>query len=322
MFIEFARQLLVSGCSRPPIALSIRNRKKASSLTRQKSVCRESHMNRTHHLRFAASALAATILCSASAIAQPLAMNDPGFFSFPGSIFQQIVREPAPQAYAPQAAPDESVTDETAGVVDERFRRQMVNYNGNEAPGTIVIDTPNTYLYYVLGNGRAIRYGIGVGREGFTWAGTQTVARKQEWPDWHPPAEMIERQPYLPRFMAGGPGNPLGARAMYLGSTMYRIHGTNAPQTIGQRVSSGCIRLTNEDVTDLFNRVSVGAKVVVLPMNGRGMAQTQRPAPVRGERVSTYSNDTPRPVVALSTEARSSMAQSSLRHGSSASRLY
>ena len=117
-----------------------------------------------------------------------------------------------------------------------------------EAPGTIVIDTGNTSLYYVLGQGRAIRYGVGVGREGFTWSGVQTVSRKAEWPDWNPPAEMIARQPYLPRFMAGGPGNPLGARAMYLGSSVYRIHGTNDPTTIGKFVSSGCIRLTNEDV--------------------------------------------------------------------------
>jgi lipoprotein-anchoring transpeptidase ErfK/SrfK len=131
-----------------------------------------------------------------------------------------------------------------------------------------VIDTPNTFLYLVLGNGRALRYGIGVGREGFTWAGTKTVEKKAQWPDWHPPQEMLERQPYLPRFMAGGPGNPLGARAMYLSESVYRIHGTNAPQTIGQRVSSGCIRLTNEDVSDLYERVTVGAKVVVLPMNG------------------------------------------------------
>ena len=119
----------------------------------------------------------------------------------------------------------------------------------NEPAGTIVIDTGNTYLYYVLGNGRAIRYGVGVGRQGFTWAGVQSVSRKAEWPDWHPPAEMIARQPYLPRFVAGGPGNPLGARAMYLGSSEYRIHGTNDPTTIGKFVSSGCIRLTNEDVT-------------------------------------------------------------------------
>ncbi len=150
-----------------------------------------------------------------------------------------------------------------------RFKRQMVEYRTGEAPGTIVIDTPNTYLYLVLGNGRAMRYGIGVGREGFTWAGTQNVTRKAEWPDWTPPPEMIERQPYLPRFMAGGPGNPLGARAMYLGGSVYRIHGTNDPSTIGHRVSSGCIRLTNDDVSDLYGRVNVGTKVVVLPMTDR-----------------------------------------------------
>src|SRR5882724_8529238 len=219
----------------------------------------------TQHWRLAVSALAATILCSAEASAGPLAMNDPNF-PF-GSLFQQVVREPTPQAM-----PEERVTEEPSGVVLERFRRQMVSYNTSEAPGTIVIDTPNTYLYLVLGNGRAIRYGIGVGREGFTWAGTQSIARKQEWPDWHPPVAMIGRQPYLPRFMAGGPGKPLGARAMYLGNTEYRIHGTNAPSTIGQRVSSGCIRLTNEDVADLFNRVTVGTKVVVLPDNGRHAA--------------------------------------------------
>ena len=125
----------------------------------------------------------------------------------------------------------------------------------------------------MLGQGRAIRYGVGVGREGFTWSGVQTVSRKAEWPDWHPPAEMIARQPYLPRFMAGGPGNPLGARAMYLGTSQYRIHGTNDPSTIGKFVSSGCIRLTNEDVADLFSRVDVGAKVVVLPKNAPVMAR-------------------------------------------------
>ena len=144
-----------------------------------------------------------------------------------------------------------------------------MNYAGTEAPGTIVIDTPNTYLYLVLGNGKAMRYGIGVGREGFTWSGVETITRMGEWPDWHPPAEMIERQPYLPRFMAGGPGNPLGARAMYLGNTVYRIHGTNDPTTIGKRVSSGCIRLTNDDVADLYSRAKVGTKVVVLPMEHR-----------------------------------------------------
>jgi len=137
------------------------------------------------------------------------------------------------------------------------------------AAAVSIIDTPNTYLYLVLGNGQAMRYGIGIGRDGFTWSGTQTITRKAEWPAWTPPPEMIARQPYLPRHMAGGPGNPLGARAMYLGGTIYRIHGTNAPETIGTRVSSGCLRLTNEDVSDLYSRVSVGTKVIVLPMTDR-----------------------------------------------------
>ncbi|TMJ01242.1 MAG: L,D-transpeptidase [Alphaproteobacteria bacterium] len=145
-----------------------------------------------------------------------------------------------------------------------QFKRQVVAYSGSEAPGTIIIDTPNTFLYLVQPGGRAIRYGIGVGRDGFRWSGTQTITKKAEWPDWTPPAEMIQRQPYLPRFMAGGATNPLGARAMYLGNTVYRIHGTNAPSTIGQRVSSGCIRLTNEDVIDLASRVNIGTKVVVI----------------------------------------------------------
>jgi lipoprotein-anchoring transpeptidase ErfK/SrfK len=149
-----------------------------------------------------------------------------------------------------------------------------------------VVDTPNTYLYLVLGNGQAMRYGIGVGRDGFTWAGTKTVEKKAEWPDWRPPQEMLERQPYLPRFMAGGPENPLGARAMYLSGSVYRIHGTNAPSTIGQRVSSGCFRLKNEDVIDLYNRVKVGAKVVVLPMSGSRTASRSYGAgcPPRGRR--------------------------------------
>jgi lipoprotein-anchoring transpeptidase ErfK/SrfK len=145
------------------------------------------------------------------------------------------------------------------------LRRVTVDYPSNEAPGTIIVDTPNTYLYYVLGGGKAIRYGIGVGREGFTWTGVKTVERKAEWPDWTPPPEMIARSPYLPRFMAGGATNPLGARAMYLSGTFYRIHGTNAPSTIGSRATAGCIRMANEDVIDLYDRVKVGAKVVVLP---------------------------------------------------------
>ena len=157
-----------------------------------------------------------------------------------------------------------------------QFRRQMVDYPSREPAGTIVIDTPNTYLYFVLGGGKAMRYGIGVGREGFTWSGREKVSRMSEWPDWHPPKEMIDRQPYLPRFMAGGESNPLGARALYLGNTLYRIHGTNQPSTIGSFVSSGCIRLTNGDIEDLYSRVTVGTHVVVLP--GKPPLDTTRSA--------------------------------------------
>jgi lipoprotein-anchoring transpeptidase ErfK/SrfK len=187
----------------------------------------------------------------------------------PLQLFPFIMTPPAEQMQpAPQFAPPSR--DEGSGVeMPARLKRQIVSYPTREAPGTIIIDTPNTYLYYVLGGGQAIRYGIGVGRDGFTWSGTQTITRKSEWPDWTPPPEMIARQPYLPRHMAGGPGNPLGARAMYLGGTVYRIHGTNAPETIGTHVSSGCLRLTNEDVSDLYSRVSIGTKVIVLPMDRR-----------------------------------------------------
>src|SRR5499426_3190960 len=171
------------------------------------------------------------------------------------------------QQYAPppvQVVPDD---EDAAGPYElpARLKRQVVNYPTREPAGTIIIDTPNTYLYLVLGNGQAMRYGVGVGREGFTWAGAEKVTRMAEWPDWNPPSEMIERQPYLPRFMAGGESNPLGARALYLGKTIYRIHGTNQPSTIGSFVSSGCIRLTNEDIQDLYTRVKVGTRVVVLP---------------------------------------------------------
>ncbi len=165
------------------------------------------------------------------------------------------------------AAPTEIATD-----IPARLRRQQVNYSTIESLGTIVIDTPNTYLYLVLGDGKAIRYGIGVGRDGFTWSGVKTIERKSEWPDWLPPADMLQRQPYLPRFMAGGPGNPLGARAMYLSGSAYRIHGTNKPSSIGQHVSSGCIRLLNEDVIDLYGRTHIGTKVVVLPMDRHHVA--------------------------------------------------
>jgi len=191
-----------------------------------------------------------------------------GASAAPLPLFPFILTPPAPSAPPPvQAAPSED--EDTVAELPARLKRQVVSYARREAPGTIIIDTPNTYLYYVLGGGQAIRYGIGVGRDGFTWSGVQSVTKKAEWPDWTPPPEMIARQPYLPRHMAGGPGNPLGARAMYLGGTVYRIHGTNAPGTIGTHVSSGCIRLTNEDVTDLYSRVNVGTKVIILPMDRR-----------------------------------------------------
>jgi lipoprotein-anchoring transpeptidase ErfK/SrfK len=246
-------------------------------------------MRSAAQLRLAVPALAVTILFAAQAQAEPLALSDPGPFG--GSIFQQMLRD-----RAPEAVPDQGVTEDEqapAATLREDLRRQTVAYNGPEAPGTVIIDTPHTYLYYVLGGGRAIRYGIGVGRDGFRWSGVQSVARKQEWPDWHPPEAMIARQPYLPRMMAGGPGNPLGARAMYLGNTEYRIHGTNDPTTIGKRVSSGCIRLTNEDVEDLYNRVSLGAKVVVLPDHAY---RAQSPTPAQRH----VSYDAPRPPAPLS----------------------
>ncbi|MBP0112032.1 MULTISPECIES: L,D-transpeptidase [Bradyrhizobium] len=184
------------------------------------------------------------------------------------------VPAPAPiPAAAPLVEPPKADADVPGALV-----RQVVDYASHQAPGTVIIDTGNTFLYFVLNDRQAMRYGIGVGREGFTWSGEQTVARKAEWPDWHPPAEMVSRQPYLPRFMAGGPGNPLGARAMYLGETEYRIHGTNKPDTIGKRVSSGCIRLTNEDVVDLYERVKVGAKVIVLPANAARRPSQGAPA--------------------------------------------
>jgi lipoprotein-anchoring transpeptidase ErfK/SrfK len=183
---------------------------------------------------------------------------------------------PAPAGAPPVAATDRSATIAALPPEDQpeqgppkelppQFRRQLVDYQTSEPVGTIIVDTPNTYLYLVLGNGKALRYGIGVGREGFTWSGTERIREKKEWPDWFPPKEMIERQPYLPRFMAGGESNPLGARALYLGNTLYRIHGTNQPSTIGTFVSSGCIRLTNEDIEDLYDRVTLGTRVVVLP---------------------------------------------------------
>jgi lipoprotein-anchoring transpeptidase ErfK/SrfK len=173
----------------------------------------------------------------------------------------QIV--PPDGAGSSQSAPDDENENPQ---LSARLQRQIVKFPTHEAPGTVIIDTANTFLYYILGSGKAIRYGIGVGREGFTWSGVKSVARKAEWPDWYPPTQMIVRQPYLPRMVAGGQGNPLGARAIYIGGTEYRIHGTNDPTSIGKRASSGCIRLLNDDVIDLYNRVTLGARVIVLSM--------------------------------------------------------
>lgn len=176
-----------------------------------------------------------------------------------GGAAQETPLAPAPApsrryvAYAPQPQ----------RVVDPIYRRAEVDYEGGERAGSLVVDTQNKFLYFVQGGGRAIRYGIGVGRPGFEWSGVKTVSRKAEWPDWTPPREMLARRPDLPGFMPGGPDNPLGARALYLGSSLYRIHGTNEPYTIGTNVSSGCIRMMNDDVIDLYARVNVGAKVLV-----------------------------------------------------------
>jgi lipoprotein-anchoring transpeptidase ErfK/SrfK len=166
-----------------------------------------------------------------------------------------------PQMAAPVA--NERAT-EADGEPEPQFRRQEVDYSGPEAPGTVVIDTPDRFLFLVEPHGKALRYGVGVGRPGFEWSGVKRISRKSEWPDWTPPAQMLLRRPDLPRHMAGGPDNPLGARALYLGSSLYRIHGTNEPSTIGHNVSSGCIRMMNEDVIDLYERVSLGTKVIVL----------------------------------------------------------
>jgi lipoprotein-anchoring transpeptidase ErfK/SrfK len=280
-------------------------------------------MHPGHHWRVAAAAVAAILASGAPGSAEPLAMTDP--FDFPAPIFRQILPEPAtPQQPLPQA----SAPERQPAVIPDRLRRQVVAYDSREAPGTIVIDTPNTYLYLVLGNGKALRYGIGVGREGFTWSGVRKIDRKVEWPDWIPPAEMIARQPYLPRFMAGGPGNPLGARAMYLGGTLYRVHGTSDPSSIGKHVSSGCIRMLNADAIDLYDRAPLGTKVVVLPDARRAppsaaAARAQPAKPVR-ERVSHLISQT---VPSISQPRRQvatlpSDPRSSLYYGSSASTLY
>jgi lipoprotein-anchoring transpeptidase ErfK/SrfK len=230
--------------------------------------------------------------------------------SLPAGEWRDVPRPPRPIGHDPEVTGSINATPQFTSLRPEvrpelspakdlppQFRRRLVDYRTSEPVGTIIIDTPNTYLYLILGNGKAIRYGIGVGREGFTWSGTERISRMAEWPDWNPPAEMIERQPYLPRFMAGGEGNPLGARALYLGKSLYRIHGTNQPSTIGTFVSSGCIRLINQDIIDLYSRVQVGTRVLVLPGQPRASATTPpqkpigeaRPVPLADVPITTLS---------------------------------
>jgi lipoprotein-anchoring transpeptidase ErfK/SrfK len=223
----------------------------------------------------AASAIGSIVAAQPAAEPAPRMSYAATEASYGGGFLEMLFRGPggAPQPQyqsEPQSNPvygraqssDQDV-DPQSRQMDPRFLRQEVSYAGREAAGTVVINTRERMLYLVQGNGRAIRYGIGVGRPGFTWAGAHTISNMREWPDWRPPAEMLRRQPHLPRYMRGGPDNPLGARAMYLGSTLYRIHGSNEPWTIGTQVSSGCIRMRNEDVIDLYRRVRVGTRVVV-----------------------------------------------------------
>jgi lipoprotein-anchoring transpeptidase ErfK/SrfK len=233
------------------------------------------------HVRMTALAATLIVLANAQAVAQS---SDPWTASGKNALrpplpigSDEVTGSLGPKPHA-QSLPAEVRPENTATAKElpPRFRRQLVEYRTREPAGTIMIDTANTYLYLVLGDDKAMRYGVGVGREGFTWTGTERISRMAEWPDWNPPAEMIEREPHLPRFMAGGEGNPLGARALYLGKSVYRIHGTNQPSTIGTFVSSGCIRLTNDDIVDLYGRVQVGARVVVLngaPPVGAGVVR-------------------------------------------------
>ena len=194
---------------------------------------------------------------------RPLYAPQPGYDARQG--YEQRYQTLPPVAPQQQAMRQmEDPVEPARPALDPKYDKQVVDYSGREAAGTIVVDTPNKFLYLVQGNGKALRYGIGVGRPGFTWSGTKAITAKKEWPSWTPPKEMLARRPDLPRFMEGGPENPLGARAMYLGSSLYRIHGSNEPWTIGTNVSSGCIRMRNEDVIDLYGRVNVGARVVVI----------------------------------------------------------
>ncbi len=197
----------------------------------------------------------------------PAATRDPNEVRPPGTIGTApgATPQPAPPVGTAALPPEDQPEQGQPKELPADLKRQLVDYGTKEPAGTIIVDTAHTYLYLVLGGGKALRYGVRVGREGFTWTGTERISKMKEWPDWFPPPEMIERQPYLPRMMAGGPGNPLGARALYLGHTLYRIHGTNQPSTIGHYVSSGCVGMLNEDIEDLYNRVQVGTRVVVLP---------------------------------------------------------
>jgi lipoprotein-anchoring transpeptidase ErfK/SrfK len=219
-----------------------------------------------------AAALVAVVFAACFATCFPTSARSQSLFG----LFLAGERAPIgqPASYG-QALPQSGQPD--ADELAPELQRQVVAYPSKEPPGTIIIDTPHTFLYLTLGGGRAVRYGIGVGRKGFTWSGVERISRKSEWPDWIPPAEMIARQPYLPRWVGGGPGNPLGARALYLGNTDYRIHGTNNPASIGTQVSSGCIRMRNADVIDLYRRVSVGTKVIVLPGDPRTIASDTPP---------------------------------------------
>ena len=219
--------------------------------------------------------------------------------------------------------PEDQPETGPAKALAPQFRRTTIDYPTKEPAGTIIVDTAHTYLYLVLGNGKAVRYGIGVGREGFTWSGAEKVTKMAEWPDWNPPEAMIERQPYLPRFMAGGEGNPLGARALYLGQTLYRIHGTNQPSTIGTFVSSGCIRLTNEDIADLYGRVKLGTRVVVLPATPPASANADpgpRPAAPARPRSKPAVAEKPAPTPAPAAPTQASSAPGTASSGAMASK--
>jgi lipoprotein-anchoring transpeptidase ErfK/SrfK len=218
-----------------------------------------------NHARLCGVLASLAMLAMSAAPAGAQALSFAPIFRFETPIQRYAPQEQSMPRYAPTEPSEGAVSDE----LPVQLRRQTVAYESNEPPGTIVIDTAHTFLYLTLGRGQALRYGIGVGRQGFTWSGVQNIVRKAEWPDWIPPAQMVARQPYLPRWVGGGPGNPLGARALYLGSTEYRIHGTNDPTSIGKHVSSGCIRLQNADIIDLYSRVGIGTRVVVLANDQR-----------------------------------------------------